>query len=199
MWGRCREVVVVRIVAGELKGMHLTQTVSKTTRPTSDSVRESIFNILQARIDFDEISVADLYAGTGALGIEAFSRGANAVTFVETDKSACETISENLESVKKRIEDSVGKLKVQRTPVLTFVQAKDHVAEFDLVLADPPYEDDVEVEVMSIVKGGGYLVYETSAKKLRACEENLGAHTQTEKVIASRKMGSTGVVVVQAK
>lgn len=188
----------MRIVAGELKGMHLTQTVSKSTRPTSDSVRESIFNIISARFDFDSKKVADLYAGTGALGIEAFSRGASEVIFVETDQNACITISKNIQTVEKRMKDATDALKVVRNPVLTFVQARDNREKFDLVLADPPYDNDVEIEVMDVVSPSGYLVYETTAKKLEQCESQLEAYPRTEKIIVSRKMGSTGVVVVQA-
>lgn len=188
----------MRIVAGDLKGMTLSQTVSNTTRPTSDSVRESIFNILAARISFDGMHVADLYAGTGALGIEAFSRGAQEITFVETDKNACSTISKNIEAVQNRIENSDRKLQVTRTPVLTFVQNAQNEKHFELVLADPPYDNDVETEVISIVASGGYLIYETSSKKLEDCEKAFSSHARTEEVIAARKMGNTGVVVVRA-
>ncbi len=189
----------MRIVAGELKGMTLSQTVSETTRPTSDSVRESIFNILAARIDFDDKRVADLYAGTGALGIEAFSRGAHDVTFVETDKNACTTISENISAVEKRIDGARKNLNVLRTPVLTFVQSSKNLHQYDLVLADPPYDDDVEIEIVTTVASGGYLVYETTSRKLAQCEEEFATYPRTEEIIASRKMGNTGVVILRAK
>ena len=189
----------MRIVAGELKGMNLSQTVSMSTRPTADSVRESIFNILEARIELEGKDVADLYAGTGALGIESFSRGAGEVTFIETDKNACSTIAENIVNVEKRIVGASKKLNVIRTPVLTFVQAPANQSRFELVLADPPYDDDVEIESINIVASGGYLVYETTAKKLKQCEEQFAKNPRTEEVIVARKMGNTGVVVVRAK
>lgn len=187
----------MRIVAGELKGLVLTQTVSKTTRPTSDMVRESIFNILSNRIDFENIQVADLYAGTGALGIESFSRGASEVTFIETDKQACETIKKNIEKVEERIPGSTKKLNVLRTPVLTFVQDPKVAFNFDLVLCDPPYDNDVEVEIVSIAKSGGYIVYETTSKKLEDCEKEIAGNKKIEEVIVSRKIGSAGVVVAR--
>ncbi|MDF2829782.1 MAG: putative methyltransferase, partial [Mycobacterium sp.] len=66
------------------------------TRPTTDRVRESLFNVLAARIDFDGLHVLDLYAGSGALGIEALSRGAESATFVESDRRAGDAIAANL-------------------------------------------------------------------------------------------------------
>jgi len=178
--------------------MVLTQSVSKTTRPTSDSVRESIFNILANRIDFDSKSVADLYAGTGALGLESISRGASSAIFVETDKQACDSIKENIDKAKTYLKGTDIPLNVIRTPVLTFVQDPKNANTYDLVLVDPPYIDDVEVEVISIVSSGGYLVYETTAKKLEDCENELRKHKRCEEVIAARKMGNTGVVIIRA-
>lgn len=189
----------MRIVAGSLKGMILDTSVSSATRPTSDSVRESIFNILSARIDFEAVRVADLYAGTGALGIEAFSRGADSVVFVETDKKACDVIMNNIALSAKRDESAPKKLAVERTPVLTFVQQVSNYGTFDVVLADPPYDDDVETEVISVVAPGGYLVYETSSRKLEQTHKELFAHARMEEIIVARSMGSTGVVVLRAK
>ena len=188
----------MRIVAGKLKSMTLTQSVSKTTRPTSDSVRESIFNILANRIDLDGKNVVDLYAGTGALGLESVSRGATSATFIETDKQACDSIKENIEKATKKLRSESAELKIIRTTVLTFVQDAKNSNSFDLVLAYPPYIDDVEVEVISVVASGGYLVYETTAKKLEVCEQEFRKHKRTEEVIAARKMGNAGVVIVRA-
>lgn len=185
----------MRIVAGALKGLQLVSDVSPSTRPTSDATRESIFNILESRINI-EGSVADLYAGTGALGIEAFSRGAIRVVFVETDKKACNIISRNIELVKQR--EHEGQLEVQRTPVLTFVQQSENESAFSLVLADPPYEDDIESEVIAVVSSGGYLVYEMTAEKLDRCRDEFLKHPRTEEVVLTRKMGNTGVVIVRA-
>lgn len=190
----------MRIVAGSLKGMRLVDDVSSATRPTSDSVRESIFNILQSRIDLDNKKVADLYAGTGALGIEAFSRGASEVIFIETDSNACSAIKKNISMIesKEKSDSVLRKLHVERMPVLTFVQKLQNRQVYDLVLADPPYVDDIETEVMSIITSGGYLVYETSAEKLDQCKEDFTNHPRTEEIIVSRKMGNVGLVIVRA-
>lgn len=103
------------------------------TRPTTDRVRESLFNMLAARIDFAGIAVLDLYAGSGALGLEALSRGAGSVLFVESDARACAVIERNIASL------GVRGATVRRGPVAA-VLASGATRPVDLVLADPPYE-----------------------------------------------------------
>ncbi|BBZ07163.1 16S rRNA (guanine(966)-N(2))-methyltransferase RsmD [Mycolicibacterium doricum] len=111
------------------------------TRPTSDRVREALFNVLDARLDVDRIVVLDLYAGSGALGLEAISRGASRAVFVEQDERAARTISGNIAEL------GVGAAtEVRRGPVATVVAGGVDRA-VDLVLADPPYDlPDSEVE-----------------------------------------------------
>jgi len=89
---------VTRIVAGAAGGRRLA-VPPKGTRPTTDRVREALFNVLAARLDFDGLRVLDLYAGSGALGLEALSRGAASVTFVEKDRRAAEVINGNIGTV----------------------------------------------------------------------------------------------------
>ncbi len=110
------------------------------TRPTTDRVRESLFNVLTARTDLSGSAVLDLYAGSGALGIEAVSRGAGTVLFVESDRRAAAVISENVASL------GVEGATVRCADVSSVV---DGVAPhgFSLVVADPPYEvSTVDVE-----------------------------------------------------
>ncbi|KUI26921.1 16S rRNA (guanine(966)-N(2))-methyltransferase RsmD [Mycobacterium sp. GA-2829] len=115
----------------------------KGTRPTSDRVREALFNVLEARLDFDGAVVLDLYAGSGALGLEALSRGASRAVFVEQDHRAAATVSRNIAEL------GVGAAAdVRRAPVAT-VLAGGTDRPVDLVLADPPYDvPDREVEAM---------------------------------------------------
>jgi 16S rRNA (guanine966-N2)-methyltransferase len=115
----------------------------KRTRPTSDRVREALFNVLDARLEFDGLVVLDLYAGSGALGLEALSRGAARAVFVEQDQRAARTISRNIAEL------GVGSAAdVRRAPVAT-VLAGGTDRPVDLVLADPPYAvPDREVEVL---------------------------------------------------
>jgi 16S rRNA (guanine(966)-N(2))-methyltransferase RsmD len=103
------------------------------TRPTTDRVREALFNVLAARRDFDGLRVLDLYAGSGALGLEALSRGAASVLFVESDSRAVTVIKRNIAAL------GLPGATVRRGAVAS-VLAAGADEPVDLVLADPPYE-----------------------------------------------------------
>ena len=106
----------------------------RATRPTTDMVREAVFNSLRAMDVLDGAVVVDLYAGTGALGIEALSRGAARCTFVESDRNALRALRENLATLK--IEDRSAVVPADVAAVL------DSIGSVDVVFADPPYEFD---------------------------------------------------------
>jgi 16S rRNA (guanine966-N2)-methyltransferase len=119
------------------------------TRPTTDRVRESLFNVLASRIDFEGSSVLDLYAGSGALGLEAVSRGAASAVFVESDHRAAAVIAKNLASLGVTAE-------VRRGPVAS-VLAGGAERSVDLVFADPPYDvpaADIEQMLVALLTGG---------------------------------------------
>jgi 16S rRNA (guanine966-N2)-methyltransferase len=103
------------------------------TRPTTDRVRESLFNVLAAHVDFADMAVLDLYAGSGALGLEALSRGAASATFVESDRRAASVIADNVKAL-----GATGAV-VRDVPVVTLLTGRPP-RPFDLVFADPPYE-----------------------------------------------------------
>lgn len=122
---------MTRIVAGAAGGRRLA-VPPKGTRPTTDRVREALFNMLSARMDFDGLRVLDLYAGSGALGLEALSRGAAAVTLVDSDRRAAEVIARNIATV------GLPGAVVRCGAVATVLGAGG--ASVDLVFADPPYD-----------------------------------------------------------
>jgi 16S rRNA (guanine966-N2)-methyltransferase len=122
----------VRVIAGSFRGRLLRAPAGTTTRPTSDRVREAIFDVLGSLVDLDAMSVLDLFAGSGAMGIEAISRGAEPVVFVEDSPAAVAVIRANLSTL--GIE---GPAKVLREDALRFL---DRPHDFDLALCDPPYE-----------------------------------------------------------
>ena len=123
----------MRIIAGEWRGRTIAAPAGDTTRPTADRTRETLFNMLASRLgDFDGLSVADLFAGSGALGLEALSRGAGSCLFVEEDKRAVDTIRSNIAKL-----DAGSRCVVQQASVLRLGPAK---APHDLVLLDPPYD-----------------------------------------------------------
>lgn len=119
------------------------------TRPTSDRVREAIFNIVAARLD--GARVLDLFAGTGALGVEALSRGAAHATFVECDRGLCQTVETNLENV----ECEPSRYAVLQRDVRRALKPGD--GPFDLVFIDPPYGHRLEREALAALVRGGHL------------------------------------------
>lgn len=121
----------MRIIAGTLKGRRLNPPANLPVRPTTDMARESLFNILNNYVDFEECSVMDLFAGTGAMSVEFISRGAREVTAVDIN-NAC---TEYIKSEAKRLE--LRNLRVVRADVFDLLKRANR--KFDLVFADPPY------------------------------------------------------------
>ena len=124
----------MRIIAGTLRRRQLKAPKGQITRPTTDRVKESLFNMLNSRIEFEQSDVLDLFAGTGALGFEAISRGATSVTFVELNARVMKCCRENAEQLD--VEDTCAFL---QTDAVSFLRSYKGPA-FDLVFADPPYE-----------------------------------------------------------
>ena len=125
---------MTRIIGGTAGGRRIV-VPPKGARPTTDRVRESLFNIVAARRDLTGLAVLDLYAGSGALGLEALSRGAASALFVESDQRAANVISRNIEAV-----GLVGA--TLRRGAVAGVLAGGAAAAVDLVFADPPYGTD---------------------------------------------------------
>jgi 16S rRNA (guanine966-N2)-methyltransferase len=133
----------MRIIAGELKGRFIKAPETKFTRPTTDRVRETVFNLLNNRIDFDGINVLDIYAGSGSLGFECLSRGAASVSFIEKNFPVYKNLQENIDSlgVKERC-------KIYKMEAVKFSSWEEH-PKYDLVLADPPFFD---YDIYAVVK-----------------------------------------------
>ncbi len=123
----------MRVISGSARGRRLVAPEGRSTRPTHDRVREATFNALWSMGALDGASVLDLYAGSGALGIEALSRGAAHATFVDDDRAAVRAIEANLEACGLSTQAAVVTSRVER-----FVAVADR--RWDLALVDPPYE-----------------------------------------------------------
>ncbi|TDV39813.1 16S rRNA (guanine(966)-N(2))-methyltransferase RsmD [Actinophytocola oryzae] len=137
---------MTRIVAGIAGGRRLA-VPAKGTRPTSDRVREALFSAVQSAVDLDGARVLDLYAGTGALGLEALSRGAESTLFVESASGALSVLRKNVAAVGLPGEVRAGKV--------AGVLAAGTPTPFDLVLADPPYVvEDLGLELRLLVSEG---------------------------------------------
>ena len=147
----------MRIVAGSKKGARIFAPKGAGTRPTSDRVREAIFAILGS---VEGASVLDLFAGSGALGLEALSRGATSATFVESDAAAVKAIERNLE--KLGLEG-----RIVRSNAARYVARTDE--RYDVVFLDPPYElvESLRMPLAEhlprVLADGGSVVYETAA------------------------------------
>ncbi|MHB8643253.1 MAG: 16S rRNA (guanine(966)-N(2))-methyltransferase RsmD [Gaiellaceae bacterium] len=150
----------MRIIAGSRKGHKIDAPQGRGTRPTSDRVRENVFNLVMPWLQ--DASVLDLFAGSGALGIEALSRGARRAVFVDSSAAACRVIERNLDRLR------LTGAHVICNDVARYL-ANDQ-ATYDLVFCDPPYEDYAELEptlaryVPRLVADDGMLVLETGAR-----------------------------------
>ncbi len=136
----------MRIIAGKFKGRVIKFPNSKLVRPTTDKVKESLFNYLIHSIDFDGIKVCDIYAGSGSLGLEALSRGASEVHFVEKDFHVSKMLQENITSLGADDECKIFKMEAVR-----FSKMTDHES-YNLILADPPFfKNDVHKAVQTVL------------------------------------------------
>lgn len=159
-------------------------------RPTTDRVREAVFNILGARIAFEKAKVLDLFAGTGALGIEALSRGAGFCTFVESDRRVAAVIAENIRAL-----DIGSRARLVTRDAMKFLGQTG--SRFDLIFADPPYASAVfdrlaaEVFGRGMLRPGGLLVLEHSSAM-----KSVG--TGAGSPVVERAFGETGISIFQA-
>jgi 16S rRNA (guanine966-N2)-methyltransferase len=139
----------MRIVAGEWRGRKLIAPAGQRTRPTADRTRETLFSMLASRLgSFEDFRVADLYAGSGALGLEALSRGAAHATFVETDHAALKSIEANVSAFGAASRAAVRSMSAENLP-------RSH--PFDLIFADPPYQPGSGTAAAAAVAKSGWL------------------------------------------
>jgi 16S rRNA (guanine(966)-N(2))-methyltransferase RsmD len=152
----------VRIISGKYRGRQIHTPHDLPVRPTTDFAKESLFNILNNLIDFEEISVLDLFAGTGNVSYEFFSRGAVNIIAVETDSKCVAFINKTIQLL------NAGNLEAIRTDVFHYL--KQPYESFDIIFADPPYEMEKIKEIpdlifrSKILKEGGWFILEHSKR-----------------------------------
>jgi 16S rRNA (guanine966-N2)-methyltransferase len=158
----------MRVVAGRLGGRRLTAPAGRSTRPTSDRVREALFSILG---DVEGARVLDLFAGSGALGIEALSRGAAQATFVDSAPAAVRAVRDNLAAL------GLDDAEVRRADARAFLRtAKKSGHEYDLVFLDPPYRlaaglgREISPLLSSVLASGARVVWESDRRDAPALE-----------------------------
>jgi len=139
----------MRIIAGEWRGRKLVAPAGAQTRPTADRTRETLFSMLASRLgSFEGLRVADLYAGSGALGLEALSRGATHATFVENERAAIKAIEANVATLGGGERIALRPMSAASLP---------SSEPFDLVFADPPYTPGSGSAVAGAVAKAGWL------------------------------------------
>jgi 16S rRNA (guanine966-N2)-methyltransferase len=168
----------VRIVAGTHRGTRIFAPRGRDTRPTSDRVREAAFNLIGP---VDGAAVLDLFAGSGAMGLEALSRGAASAVFVESDRDACRVIDRNIEKLR------VTGARVLQQDVRQAL-AMDR-RTYDLILCDPPYGyahlDRLAPYLAARLEPDGLLVFETGTREEPAIE---GLSTRTSRTYGSARL-----------
>jgi 16S rRNA (guanine966-N2)-methyltransferase len=176
----------VRIIAGEKRGHTIYAPRGRETRPTSDRVRENVFNIVAPWVE--GARVLDLYAGSGAMGLEALSRGAASALFVESDPDALRVIERNLDKLAL-----TGARVVRLDATTALAQESGAGRKYDLVLVDAPYDmtnyDALARYLPAVLADDGLLVVETAAK--------VEPELPTLAVRTTRKYGSTRVTVFE--
>jgi len=149
----------MRIISGELKGRRIRTAGSRAVRPATDRVRESLFNMLANRLELEGIAVLDLFAGSGSLGLEALSRGAGSVVFVENQGDALRFLEENIRRL-----GCEERAEVVAMDALGYIEGTDR--RFQLAFADPPYGQTSSGSLperifrRKILEEGGYLLIE---------------------------------------
>lgn len=134
----------MRVIAGSARRLTLVTPKGNTTRPTSDKIKETLFNILAP--DIYDVNFLDLFAGSGGIGIEALSRGARFATFIEKDKNAVECIKKNINTT-----HFSEKSRVVPYDVLTSLYNLESSGPFDMIFMDSPYDAGVEHAVLNIL------------------------------------------------
>ncbi|MBE7024491.1 MAG: 16S rRNA (guanine(966)-N(2))-methyltransferase RsmD [Ruminococcaceae bacterium] len=176
----------MRVISGLARGRKLRSLEGDHTRPTTDRVKESVFNIVMPYVR--SAKALDLFAGSGALGIEALSRGAESCTFVENSRAAVEVIQKNLEDTRLGV-----KATVRMQDALVFLENTE--PGYDLIFLDPPYDGGFYQPVLDAVARRGLLAEEgvlVLEKRAEAVLELPEAVT----ILKERKYGKTAIVVL---
>lgn len=152
----------MRVIAGKARRLPLVSPEGKDTRPTTDRIKETLFNILQD--DVPGCEFLDLFSGSGGIGIEAISRGAKHATFVEFGREALACIRTNLN--KTKLSEQATVLPIEVTYAISKLEKQGKV--FDIIYADPPYRKEFEEKILlllatsKIVKSGSLIIVESS-------------------------------------
>lgn len=184
----------MRVISGKARGKKLNSLDGITTRPTLDRVKESLFNIIQSKIE--EANVLDLFAGSGALGIESLSRGAKTATFCDKSSDAIKIIKRNIEATKFTEQSTI----INADYIFLLKKLAKQNQKFDIIFLDPPFAKNIATVAveniinMDLLTEDGILIIETN--DLKREEENLKNNKNVE-IFDKRKYGSIWLIFVR--
>lgn len=176
----------MRVIAGKARSLKLKAPLGEHTRPTTDRIKETLFNMLQGEIP--GCFFLDLFAGSGSIGIEALSRGADLAVFVENDKNALTCIEENLAHTKLEKHAAIC-----RQDAFVSLQSLEYKYSFDIVFMDPPYDNELERRVLeyltvsSLITDETLIIFEASLDTDISYLEDLGYELIKEKKYKTNK------------
>ncbi|MDR2858516.1 MAG: 16S rRNA (guanine(966)-N(2))-methyltransferase RsmD [Novosphingobium sp.] len=179
----------MRIIAGRWRGRKLTAPQGDTTRPTADRTRETLFSMLASRLgSFEGLGVADLFAGSGALGLEALSRGAASCIFVEQDAPALRALRQNIAALQAQ-----PLCDVRAASVLALGPARQPL---DLILLDPPYHSGAGAVALDRLARLGWIGEATWVSLETAADEE--AKIRTLAAVAERRVGKARLTLLRS-
>jgi len=183
----------MRVISGEYRGKKLYTLEGMNTRPTLDRVKEALFNIIQFKVP--EANVLDLFAGSGSLGIETLSRGANYVVFCDHSCEAIKIIKKNIESTKYVEKSTI----LNKDYMVALKQISKLDKKFDIVFLDPPYKSEFGIKAieelikLDLIAEDGIIILETDDEdKKKEIEEN-----KKIKIFDERKYGSVKLIFIR--
>ena len=183
----------MRVISGKARGTKLSSIESLSTRPTLDRVKESLFNIIQNNLR--DAVVLDLFAGSGQLGIEALSRGADKAYLCDINRDAVKMIKQNLE--KTKLKDKAVVINEDYKKALRTLNTNE---KFDIIFIDPPYKEDIAVDSIieiiheSRLKENGIMIIETDEIERDLKEIN---KIENIKIIDQRKYGRASLIFIK--
>jgi 16S rRNA (guanine966-N2)-methyltransferase len=178
----------MRVIAGSARGRRLKAPRGWDVRPTADRVKEAVFDLIRG--DWEERTVLDLFAGSGALGIEALSRGAGEAVFVEADRRCLSILWQNVEYC-----GFSDRTRVIRSDVLRFLGSRRSTWAFSIIFADPPYERGLACRCFSGVDSGGWLASQGRMIVEHSHREALPERGALLALFDKRRYGDTSISV----
>ena len=182
----------MRVISGNARGKKLVSLEGMNTRPTLDRVKEALFNIIQ--FDIEDKDVLDLFAGSGAIGIEAISRGAKSATFCDNSIDAVKIIKTNIENTRSKDKATV----INKDCSLALKQLGKENKKFDIIYLDPPYKTDFankaieEIINLNLLSKDGIIIVETDDNKK---DETI--NTKNIKIFDKRKYGRAILIFIR--